>query len=305
MVHQQEKNRMWERGENIFSDHHAQLPVVDDSDQEFYKIYYSTRDDQGRSIPMVIEVSKKDFKNYTPPKRIGLDLGKPGFFDHYGIMPTDIITVDKNTKYLYFIGWSLRKDVPYHNTLGLAISLDDGMTWEKYSDGPIFNSCALEPGFIGTAKVIRRNRKWEMYYLSCREWIKSGDKMEPIYDIKTSVSNDGIEWVPTNEVAVPLLENEGGISSFQRVGNKAWFSVRGRTKYRGRSEESYKIKTSTLVDGKWIRDNGIDLDVSKEGWDSEMVAYPYIIKEKNKLILFYNGNGFGKTGIGYATQRIS
>ena len=33
-----------------------------------------------------------------------------------------------------------------------------------------------------------------------------------------------------------------------------------------------------------------------------MVAYPYIIKDNNKLIMFYNGNKFGKTGIGYAIQ---
>jgi hypothetical protein len=30
--------------------------------------------------------------------------------------------------------------------------------------------------------------------------------------------------------------------------------------------------------------------------------YPYILKTKNKLIMFYNGNGFGKTGIGYAIE---
>ena len=295
---------MWTKQGNIFNEHHAQLPVVDTTYNDTYKIYYSTRDDKGRSIPMFINVFKHNLKNYLSPQKVNIELGKPGMFDHYGVMPTDIITLNKNIKYLYYIGWSLRKDIPYHNTLGLAISTDNGITWTKYSEGPIFSSCALEPGFIGTAKIIKKGNKWTMYYLSCREWVDMGDKLEPIYDIKTAVSKNGIDWKPTNEIVVPLEENEGGISSFQIIGNKAWFSVRGKLYYRDNIKESYKIKTSTFVNNKWIRDKNIDLDVSSEGWDSEMVAYPYIIKSKNNLILFYNGNKFGNTGIGYATQPI-
>jgi hypothetical protein len=296
---------MWIKKGKIFNEHHAQLPVVDTTYEDTYKIYYSTRDDKGRSIPMSIHVFKSDLKEYLSPQKINIELGKPGMFDHYGVMPTDIVALNKNTKYLYYIGWSLRKDIPYHNTLGLAISTDDGTTWKKYSEGPIFSTSSEEPGFIGTSKIIKEGRKWTMYYLSCREWIKNGEKIEPIYDIKIAVSKDGIRWNPTNEVAVPLLGNEGGISSFQSLGDKAWFSIRGKTNYRDNKEESYKIKTSNRVNGKWVRDEEIDLDVSEEGWDSEMVAYPFVIEEKNKLILFYNGNGFGKTGIGYATQETA
>jgi predicted GH43/DUF377 family glycosyl hydrolase len=222
-------------------------------------------------------------------------------FDHYGVMPTDIITLEDGIKYLYYIGWSLRKDVSFHNTLGLAISKDDGNTWKKISDGPVFNSSYLEPGFIGTAKVFKEDDKWVMYYLSCREWIDNNGKLEPTYDIKTAYSNNGIDWKPSNKIVIPLEENEGGIASFQKINNKAWFSVRGKLHYRSNLKESYKIKTATLINDKWIRDKHIELDVSSNGWDSEMVAYPYIIEENNKLIMFYNGNGFGKTGIGYAT----
>lgn len=295
---------MWIKQGNIFNEHHSQLPVVDTTYKDTYKIYYSTRDDRGRSIPMFINVFKNNLHQYLSPQKINLELGKPGMFDHYGIMPTDVVTLNKNIKYLYYIGWSLRKDVPYHNTLGLAISTDNGISWKKYSEGPIFNSCALEPGFIGTAKIIKKQKKWIMYYLSCREWISINNKLEPIYDIKIAISKNGIEWKPTNEIAIPLEKNEGGISSFQQIGNKAWFSVRGKLHYRNNIEESYKIKTATFIDNKWVRDKNIDLDVSSEGWDSEMVAYPYVIKTKNNLILFYNGNKFGNTGIGYATQPI-
>jgi hypothetical protein len=94
------------------------------------------------------------------------------------------------------------------------------------------------------------------------------------------------------------------IASFQMIGNQAWFSVRGKLSYRDNINESYKIKSATLINNEWIRNKEIELDVSSDGWDSEMVAYPYIVKENNKLIMFYNGNKFGKTGFGYATRTI-
>jgi hypothetical protein len=47
-------------------------------------------------------------------------------------------------------------------------------------------------------------------------------------------------------------------------------------------------------------DEKAGIDVSTEGWDSEMICYQSIIECNGKLFMFYNGNGFGRTGIGYA-----
>ena len=55
----------------------------------------------------------------------------------------------------------------------------------------------------------------------------------------------------------------------------------------------------------WTRkDNLINLTTSKEKdkWDSDMIAYPHVIKFKNKKYMFYNGNGYGKDGIALAIQ---
>ena len=298
---------MWIKQNNIFNEHHSQVPVVDEYDN-FYRIYYSTRID-GKSNPMFIDVDKNNFSNIinksTEPI---LTLGNKGSFDWAGIMPTEIITVN-NIKYLYYIGWSLRVDVPYHNNLGLAISTDNGTTWEKYSIGPVFHTSSKEPGYIGTVDILVENGIWKMWYLSCREWIERKGIMEPIYDIKYATSQDGINWEPTNQTCIPLENNEGGISSARIIKKEniyyMWFSVRDKFDYRDNIEHSYRIKKATSTDGiHWTREHNINLDISPEGWDSEMVAYPYVVKEENKLIMFYNGNQFGKTGIGYATTTI-
>ncbi len=47
------------------------------------------------------------------------------------------------------------------------------------------------------------------------------------------------------------------------------------------------------------------IDVSASGWDSEMVTYPAVIDDGARLHMFYNGNDYGRSGIGYATSPTS
>jgi hypothetical protein len=298
---------MWEKQGNIFNKHHAQVPVVDTYSDTF-KIYYSTRNEQGKSIPMTISVFKDNLTQSSPPTKLNLELGKPGSFDWSGIMPTDILTLENNVKYLYYIGWSRRLDVPYHNNLGLAISNDNGITWKKYSTGPILHTSYKEPGYIGTVDILREDGIWKMWYLSCREWVEHEGRMEPTYDIKYAFSDNGIDWEPTNQTCIPLEKNEGGISAARIIKEGSiyymWFSVRDKFNYRNNTEHSYRIKKAVSKDGiNWVRENNIELDISTNSWENEMVCYPEIVKHNNLYYMFYNGNEFGKTGIGYATRK--
>jgi hypothetical protein len=52
---------------------------------------------------------------------------------------------------------------------------------------------------------------------------------------------------------------------------------------------------------QWARmDAAIDLPRTKDGWDSVMAAYPSVVDAGGKRLMFYNGNGFGQSGIGCA-----
>jgi hypothetical protein len=42
------------------------------------------------------------------------------------------------------------------------------------------------------------------------------------------------------------------------------------------------------------------INVSESGWDCEMIEYPYVFEDKDQRYMLYNGNGYGKTGIGLA-----
>ena len=81
-----------------------------------------------------------------------------------------------------------------------------------------------------------------------------------------------------------------------------WFSARGVRDYRTQKAHSYRIGYAESRDGlNWTRkDELAGIDIAAEGWDSEMIAYPYVYRRGGKLHMVYNGNGFGRSGFGYA-----
>ena len=44
----------------------------------------------------------------------------------------------------------------------------------------------------------------------------------------------------------------------------------------------------------------VGIDVSPSGWDSDMIEYPVVFDVAGRHYMLYNGNGFGRTGMGLA-----
>lgn len=306
----------WSKGTKVFNvdgeygwnKSHAQTPVVDILEDRL-RVYYATRDSMGRSRVSYIETNKQNpCEILHVHDRPILDLGELGAFDDCGVMPSCILSFNK-VKYLYYVGWTTRGTVPYQNAVGLAISHDGGESFKRYSIGPIIAINSIEPYFSGTSFVMKDLDKFKMWYLSCLRWEKMADgSMEPLYHIKYSESFDGINWQQSAKVAIDLQQGEGGIVSASVLKNdsgyRMWYGVRGKYEYRTNIQYSYRIGYAESSNGvEWERkDNLSGINLAKSGWDSKMMSYPYVIDDNNKYILFYNGNGFGKSGLGYMTS---
>lgn len=286
---------------------YASVPTVYKISEDILRIYFTARDINNKTNISYIEVEADDPSNilYIHEKSV-LSLGKIGMFDDCGAMVSHVIDVN-NEVWMYYIGWNVRNTISYHNSIGLAISKDGGMTFEKFSEGPLFDRTYKEPYFNAAPFVLKENGIWKMWYLSNTKWVEYEGKSEPFYHIKYAESDNGIDWKREGKVAIDYKdENECGIVRACVLKDddtyKMWYSHRNIQNYRTDKNSSYRIGYAESNDGiNWIRkDNAVGIDVSESGWDSEMIEYPFVYDHNGKRYMIYNGNTFGKTGFGYS-----
>ena len=285
---------------------HAQVPVVLPLNDDLLRIYYSSRDAYNISRISFFDTNRQNPEqiHYVSSEPI-LEPGPLGSFDDSGVMPTCVLRVEDQI-WLYYIGWTTRVSVPYQNSVGLAVS-KDGTNFERKVQGPVLGTSPYDPYLVGTAWVERTIDGWfRALYLSCVGWQIINGKPEPSYNLKVANSADGIDWSRSGEVALGLDERDEAIASataFQHKGK--WFLLYSSRKLDGYREEpaqSYSVRLATSLNGEnWTKeDRNRFIPAGRVGeWDSVMQAYPYALQEKESVLIFYNGNGFGQTGIGF------
>lgn len=288
--------------------HHACVPVADKISDDVIRIYFGPRDTQGRSFTTFIEVEADNPANVLRVHdRPVMGLGKLGAFDDSGVMPSSIVN-HNGRKYLYYIGWNRGVTVPYRNSVGLAVSDDGGVTFERVYEGPVVDRTQLEPYFCASPYAIydKDDKKWKLWYASSTGWKVVHGHPEPIYQVKYAESEDGIRWKRDNIVCLPYtFEGEANARPCVIKENgkyRMWYCFRGSVDYRTRKEQSYRLGYAESNDGiNWTRlDEAVGIERASNGWDSEMMEYPFVYEHKGVKYMLYNGNGFGETGFGYA-----
>lgn len=288
---------------------HMQGPVAVVLDDRI-RIYFAARDAARKSFPGYLDVDRSD-----PLRVLQLRVepvvprGPLGTFDDDGNMPACAVEVG-SALWLYYSGWNARLSVPYHNTTGIAISHDRGDSFERMFNGPILDRTPKEPFMAVTPWVSRDEDVWRMWYVSGLGWHEIAGRQEPLYAIMSATSGDGIEWHRSGEFTVPRRHEFEAIArpTVVRRGSAyhMWYCYRDSVDFRD-GVGSYRVGYARSEDGEaWRRDDRLaGIDVSASGWDSSMICYPYIVECAGDLIMFYNGNGFGQTGIGCAVWERS
>jgi hypothetical protein len=291
-------------GEHGWMNTHAQIPSVLVRGDTL-RIYFATRPKPNLSLTTFIDVDAADPSRvvYVHDKPI-LELGKPGMFDEQGIMPA-FVCEHGGQVWLYYGGWSRRTIVPYSNWTGLAVSDDGGTTFHRAFSGPVLDRTPLEVYSATGGFIYKEQGVWTMWYASGEDWIKINDRYEEYYVIKSARSSDGLVWTRDNK---NVLSSGRSIEPTHRPtvfrhGQRyhMLFCYRDITDFRdGRGSYRMGYAWSTNLED-WTRaDEQAGIEPSPSGWDSTMIAYPYVVNVGEKTLLFYNGNGFGQTGIGFA-----
>jgi hypothetical protein len=272
-------------------------PYLIDS-QNIIRIFYGTTDSEkfGRTSYIDLDADNPSKIIYQSDHYI-LDIGKDGYFDDCGAVPSSVLKAGENY-FLYYVGFQRCTKVPYMLFSGLAIG--NGEKFEKYSSAPIIDRTRHNSISNAAPFVLKDGEIYRMWFWKGEEWTTIKQKQYIKAVICQATSADGIYWEINYQPCIELDEKK----EFS-VGRPWVIVVNGIYKmfYSVRYiDKLYRIGYAESIDGiNWIRkDNEIDIDVSQEGWDSEMICYPSVISVKEKTYLFYNGNNNGETGFGYA-----
>lgn len=286
------------KGHRPWMQSHCSMPFAESLDGDHLRVWFTPRDGDNRSHLAWLEIDPGHPQDVIAlAETPALAPGPAGRFDDRGVMGS-WLTIDGRQRRQYYIGWSRPETAPFHVAIGLACgSSADGTTFERARTTPILDRGAADPHFVSTPCVLRDGVAWRMWYLSATGW--RGTPPRPDYNIRHATSADGISWTPRRiaidfgapgecAIARPCVLRDGAIW-------RMWYSYRG-------DEFAYRLGYAESTDGRvWSRrDDRAGLTVSDDGWDSEMIAYPFVFDHDGARYMLYAGNGYGRSGMGLA-----
>lgn len=282
--------------------------------ESFVRIYFSTRSFNSSNRQYLSQIAFVDMKKnlrdiIAVSAHTVIKLGKLGCFDEHGIFPMSVIRVG-DLIYGYTSGVNRRVSVPVDGAIGLAISRDEGWTFERIGDGPVLSASLHEPCIVVDPFVRIYGNTFHMWYVFGLGWKTYGDDASPgrIYKIGHASSSDGINWI--KEEGRQILSSKLGDDECQALPSvielcgryHMFFCYRHASDFRINSTRSYRIGHAFSEDLiNWNReDSDMALDVSEGDWDSDMLCYPHVFECDGKIYMLYNGNEFGRHGFGLA-----
>ena len=284
---------------------------------DFVRIYFSTRSvdkSNGKYLSHIAFVDMQ--KNLCDVIRVSdktvIPLGGLGCFDEHGIFPMSVVR-HGDAVYGYTGGWNRRVSVSVDTAIGLAISRDDGLTFQRIGDGPVLAASLHEPCLVGDCFVKVIGDVFHMWYIFGIGWKRFAADAPPdrTYKIGHAVSNDGINWI--KEEARQIIADRLGADESQALPtvieidarHHMFFCYRQSFDFRKNKARGYRIGHAYSDDLlNWTRDDENPLlDVTLGGWDSDMLCYPNVFECNGEVYLLYNGNEFGRCGFGLAVLK--
>ena len=282
--------------------------------EDFVRIYFSTRAVDKRNGKFLSHIAFVDLqKNLRDVIRVSdktvIPLGELGCFDEHGIFPMSVLR-HGNSVYGYTCGWNRRVSVSVDTAIGLAISHDDGATFQHIGNGPVLAASLHEPFLVGDGFVKYIDEAFHMWYIFGTRWQKFAPDApaERTYKIGHATSGDGVKWV--KEEARQIIADVLGPHESQALPtvigidgrHHMFFCYRESFDFRSNKGRGYRIGHAYSDDlMNWTRDDqNPHLGITLGSWDSDMLCYPNVFSCDDQVYLLYNGNEFGRYGFGLA-----
>ena len=276
---------------------HAAMPTPIHAGGSRFRVYCSGRDAAGRSQVgwFMLDVERPELARAVTAQPV-LSYGELGAFDDCGALNSCFVRAGASLS-MYYVGVSTGGSIPFRSFTGLATSNDGGESFTRHSRGPILPPDDIDPFLTPLAFVLPEYGRFTMWYTSGARWAPEAAGPKHFYHIKRAESEDGIAWRKAGDVAIDFNGDEYAIARpwvmRDESGYRMWYCCRG---------DAYRIGYAESPDGKsWTRkDREGGLGPSSAEWENEMVCYPSVFDHGGKRYMLYNGNGYGKGGVGLA-----
>ncbi len=302
---------MWQKIGRIFTPGradwmvtHAQNPLPEPLGGWVFRVHFASRDGLNRARGGYFDVDlRRPFDTLAVSEMPTLDLGELGAFDDCGVMPSSLVDLPGERR-LYYTGWSKAVEVPFSFHIGLAVSVNGGLTYRRASRAPVLGRTHHDPFITGAPYVLLEQGLFRMWYISATKWEKTPEQPKPkhYYTVKYAESVDGLSWHTSDHLCIDYVRDEYAIARpvVFKDGDRyhMWFTFRG-------GHDTYRVGTAESDDGvHWRRSaEPLGLDVASSGWDSNMICYAHPLRYDGALYALYNGNDYGLTGVGLAVWR--
>lgn len=268
------------------------------------RIFYGAWDKNRISRIRYLDVSTEDpLKVIRYSSNHILDIGEDGCFDENGVFPAHAYKVDANNVYLYYTGFQLGHKIRHYNFGGLAKSTNNGQSFQRVSRAPLLDR-SDEGLFVRAGQSIVSDGKsgFHCVYSAGSSWHLCNNELRPVYDVFYQHSEDGISLnrLGTKIISCDLnIEHGLGRPQITKLNGKFYVFYTRRIikdmKYFLGCAFSEDLKTWTRADHLF---NTVEFGKAGE-FDNEMIYFPAAVQiSKDKALLFYCGNYFGRDGLG-------
>lgn len=278
---------------------HAANPLAVHLQGDVYRVFFSGRDDANRSSVGYVDVDLVRRECVDRCREPAFLHGAPGSF--YGDGVSIGCCYDAaGQRYMLFMGWHVPPTGHWYGQVG-RLTMDSELRLAAHDAQPLLALDGADPISLSYPWVVREGGGYRMWYGSTLTWNAGNGGMLHVF--KDATSADGDAW-KRGDIAVPYEMGVAQAFSRPTVADRAdggldmWFS------YRDDIGRKYRIGRATSDDRThWrlrLADAGID--VAPDGWDSEMIEYPFVFDHGGERYMLYCGNGYGLTGFGLAVM---
>ena len=276
-------------------------PVVIQMQNSIFRIYFNSRDSQNRSNVWSVDFDFESLKVIQNSLRVQIEIGiNTPKYCRAGISLGSDFSLD-NQRYIGFMGWYLPDRAHWMGEIG-RLEIDEAYNLELIDGSPWIGISKEDPISLSYPAIHQTADGLDVWYGSTHTWDAGNGEMLHLLERRRVTHEFGTEKI------AGILPFELGIAqAFSRpaILNTDWgtlfsYSVRGNT-------DKYRIAFRSLnATYKSIQfGEPVSFLPSTEEWESEMVEYPYLVTYKGEVYMFYNGNRFGKSGVGLARIYIS